>query len=288
MAGELTDEIRAMFQGGTDPNEGENNGEGEEEQRDQVQTEAEGQELLGAEGEDAGAEPPPPPASAEPPEETLEERYARLLTELNDKNARLLELEAGIQRTEPAQPAAQTPEPTTQLPPVPMQIQRPTFQFDIEKLKTGLIEDDAEAVGQVLQGFIDYANRLVDHTRESIYLSIPEIADKVAAQRTNLMIHINKFYEANPDLQAHRATCGVITNEVVAENPNQTLDNVFLEVSKRVRQKLGIKRTIQDADQNSDRSNPGFAKRAGSRKPGAPQLSGVKADIAAMSAVIGR
>jgi hypothetical protein len=224
-----------------------------------------------------------PTAQVEEPEETPEQRYARLLEDLNSANAKILELEAGQGRTEPVQPTAQAPEPGA-MPALPKNLERPTIQFDLDKLRNGLVEDDAETVVQVLQGIVDYIGKVADFTHERMLVGLPEVADRVAIQRVNLTLAVHDFYRENPDLQSHRGICGAITNEVVAENPNQTLQSVFTEVEKRARKKLGLKKTIQDAEHSDDRSSPAFAKKSGSRKPGAPQLTGIKGDIAAMQA----
>jgi hypothetical protein len=235
-----------------------------------------GTEVESGEAEEDSRESEQDQSTSEEAEETLEQRYARLLTDLNTANAKLMEI--GAQHPH-VQHSVQQPEP-----PVAQQlgqpVELPEFKLDPDLVNKALIESDVDAFGKILTAVATHAVAVSEAHRVNTLRSVPEMATQMALQRVRLQSAVDAFYSSNDDLLPHSATVGMITNQVVAENPQFGLQEVFTEVEKRARKTLGLKRKVEVAQQSSGRKN--FAGKSGSRKPGAQTLTGLRGEIAAM------
>lgn len=212
---------------------------------------------------------------------TLEQRYANLLQEHNRLSASVLE--QGYRREEPVAEQQQQQVATVELPPVKAPAK---FALDKDTLRKALIEDNEDAMGEVLEGMMNFVNEQVtsqrEAIRESVLLSIPTVARQVAQQELLLLGAVKAFYEENEDLQPYQSIVGAITNEIVAKDPQLTLQQTLEKVEKEVRTRLGLKKRIQQAGLSGDRGKPFTARPTGTRKPAGPRHEGIREDIAAM------
>lgn len=249
------------------------------EERKEVEGEREGE----AGGEEAKVEEPEGDKEAE--EETLDVRYSRLLEEHNALAAQLLDLQqrgysVGGQPSTVEAPA--TP-PVVGLP-SSSPPQASGFQLDEALLERALVEDDPKAMKQVILGLVQHVETLTqqsrEQTRETILRDIPSVATAVARQQYSMMTTIKDFYTDNKDLVPYQHVVGAVANEVAAKEPSLSIVDALNKTAVEVRRRLGLKKA---AITQPDRQ-PAFPRggKGGSRKPGAPVLTGLKAEIAAM------
>lgn len=247
------------------------------EERKEVEGEREGE----AGGEEAKVEEP----EAEDEDETLDVRYSRLLEEHNALAAQLLDLQqrgysVGGQPSTVEAPA--TP-PVVGLP-SSSPPQASGFQLDEALLERALVEDDPKAMKQVILGLVQHVETLTqqsrEQTRETILRDIPSVATAVARQQYSMMTTIKDFYINNNDLVPYQHVVGAVANEIAAKEPNLSIVDALNKTAVEVRRRLGLKKA---AITQPDRQ-PAFPRggKGGSRKPGAPVLTGLKAEIAAM------
>jgi len=75
------------------------------------------------------------------------------------------------------------------------------------------------------------------------------------------------------------ATVGAIANEVSQENPNLTLDEVFVEAAKRTREVLGLPAAPATPAARTERPNLPQRRSPGNRRNGTNVLTGVAKEI---------
>jgi hypothetical protein len=219
-------------------------------------------------------------------EDTPETRYNNLLSLFNEQSARLLEMQSQL-RT-PVREVEPTYAPERSL--VSQPAQAVEFSVSDRDLEQALIEDDPAAMKRVLVGLIEHVKNIVSSStsgmqetvRERVLRDIPELTNKVAVEQVKLHMAIAEFYRENSDLLPHRASVGVVMNEVVAKEPNLSLADAFQKTESEVRRRLGLKKSVLDREAAGGRGQPAFAKKSGSRKPGAPVLTGLKSEISSM------
>lgn len=280
---EPNEEIKAMIDGinsNTDnildetPEGATYGSEGEERQEETAK--AEGRE----EAEVAGTE-----SDDEEEELTPEERYQQLLELYNQQSANNLELQArlGMPQQTQSQPAAVMHQPTQTL-------QHGAtagiedFKLNEELITRALIEDDADAMKEVITGLVSYVKQIADpqRMRETLLLDMPAVARSIADQRFTMLMAVKEFYDDNQDLKPYMPVVGSVVNDIVAKDPQLTLAEVLERTEKEARRRLGIRKSINATDVAANRGKPAFAKSSSTRRPGAPKLDGIKEDIRAM------
>jgi hypothetical protein len=264
----LEEELEQQQEGLTD-------GQTEErqEQEGQADETGEGREVLEGESEEAE-------------DDSIENRYAKLLEQHNLLSAQILELQTRgypVDR-EPPTPRVETPAPQPQVTPPPAVA--PSFALDDSLLEKALVEDDPGALKQVLAGMVEYSKQLAqqvhDMAVESALRATPTVATNVARQQLTLMRAVEAFYTENQDLAPYQHIVGAVANEVSSRKSDASLAEVLKDTEVEVRRRLGLKKA---AEKVAIDKKPAFAKTGASRKPGAPVLSGMRADIAKMQGV---
>jgi hypothetical protein len=233
----------------------------------------------GEQGEGQGEEGQEEQVAAEAPEDN----YKNLLEAYNLQAQQLLALQAQIGLAPSGgPPPATAPGPALHEVPPPVPSAAP-FSPVIDKalVERALIEDDANAMEQVLVALVQQVVEHREAMRETILRDIPSVTQRVARQQLTMMKAVDDFYSKNEDLVPYQAIVGAVSNEIVAKEPQLSLDDALTKTEVEVRRRLGLKK---QAIVNESRNKPAFAKTKSSRKPGQPQLSGLKADIAAMQA----
>jgi hypothetical protein len=221
---------------------------------------------------------------SEAPEEedsSIESRYAALLAAHNQLSAQMLEMQA---RGYPvASPQAPVPSVVAPPPEVPSPPPVATFQLNEQLLEKALVEDDPRAMKQVITGLIQHMETMVssvrDQTREAVLRDIPAVAQNVARQQLAMMKAVEGFYSDNQDLAPFQHIVGAVANEVTSREPGLTISEALQKTEVEVRRRLGLKKAAMQVP--VDRQ-PAFPKAKTTRKPSAPVLTGLRADIAAM------
>lgn len=243
--------------------------EGEEGEASAVSATEEGQEEV-APAEEAGGEEA---------EDTLDKRYARLLEEHNKLSGLLLQHGISASGT---QPSTSQPTVAPAAPVVQQQVALKPIEIDDRLIEKALIEDDPAAMKQVLTGVLQHVQQMQHSIREQVLVDLPSLAQNVARQEFALMSAVREFYEQNSDLKPYAQIVGAITNEIVAKDPQLSLEEAFKRVETETRRRLGLKKQIQRVETANTRQTPAFGKSTSSRKPGPPALQGLKGEIAAM------
>ena len=163
----------------------------------------------------------------------------------------------------------------------PLSTESQAFSVDKALVEKAIVEGDAEAFLSIMKQMAEHIETVSEAKRSSILTSVPEMATSMAMQKIEQMNAVNAFYAENPDLVDHRATVGMIANRIVSQNPQFSLKEVFEATEKETRKHLGIKKKLAAGSATEGRN---FVKSAGARKPGKKQLTGMKAEIAAMNA----
>uniref|UniRef100_A0A6M3K7Q6 Uncharacterized protein n=1 Tax=viral metagenome TaxID=1070528 RepID=A0A6M3K7Q6_9ZZZZ len=131
---------------------------------------------------------------------------------------------------------------------------------------------------RIYQKAIDDAS---SSTRESVFRSIPQVVVQQVQQQMVLREGINEFFKENKDLIPARKTVGAFANEVVAEHPEWTLKEVFVEAEKKTREALGIKkRALKEVAKSEGDRNPALVgKIKGNKAKDSDRRSGLQTEI---------
>lgn len=243
-------------------------------------------------------EPEPTPEPAEPaPEPELEsspepapvgeptEREKLLEAMIEDLQGKLLD--AGITVTKPATPA----EPATPAAPAePAEPEVPNFLGD-NQLDDVL--DSPEKFNQVLlnvynMGVEKGAEKGANIAAEKVLQSIPQLVTTYTQRNTALAGLVSDFYKKNPDLAGVRRTVAAVANEVAAENPDLSVEEVFAKVGEKTREVLGMKAAAtqpagtppaaEPADTGTEDS-PAFVDQGGRKGTPSSGLKGLEKEI---------
>lgn len=176
--------------------------------------------------------------------------------------------QAEADSSSPEQPPAAPP--VTPQAPVQPQAQSP-IPFEIAEDEFENMLEDRNLFNQVFQRAIQASSQ---NSNQSL---MPAIAQQVQTQ-VALQGAVQEFYGAHKDLAPHRQFVSLVTQELIAKNPEWTLDKVFTETATETRKRLGIK-AEQQPRQTTRR--PGLARSTTRPAPQAePQLQGVEAELA--------
>lgn len=101
---------------------------------------------------------------------------------------------------------------------------------------------------------------------ERMLTSIPEIITGHINRNAIVSNMVKEFYDNNPDLVSVKRTVGAIANDIHAQDPGKTLEEVFDAAAKQTRKVLGLKIPKTKAEKSKNLDNPGFVgKRSGGR-----------------------
>jgi hypothetical protein len=126
---------------------------------------------------------------------------------------------------------------------------------------------------------------------EQILQSLPQTISTYVTQHTAQQAIVQNFYTNNPDLANVKRTLAAVANEVAAENPSYTLDQVFENAATKTRVRLGLKKPADDvvstkSELSAKSVRPAFVNQRGTNsRVRVPELSGLAKEIADMDAV---
>ena len=130
------------------------------------------------------------------------------------------------------------------------------------------VTTDAVTFEKVLQHVVQRAEK---NAVERILKAVPQIVSNGVNSAITTKRVVDSFYEENQELTQAKKTVAVLTNEVLAEHPDWTLENVLSEAGNRTRVLLGLKKR---AVVNSGGINNSEDSSSGSAAQGAPAFAG--------------
>ena len=131
------------------------------------------------------------------------------------------------------------------------------------------VTTDAVTFEKVLQHVVQRAEK---NAVERILKAVPQIVSNGVNSAITTKRVVDSFYEENQELTQAKKTVAVLTNEVLAEHPDWTLENVLGEAGNRTRVLLGLKKRAVANSGGSNNSEDGSGD--GSSAQGAPAFAG--------------
>jgi len=197
------------------------------------------------------------PTTKAPEEDEVDEE-----DELTKAKRRIAELEALMSGTKIK--GASTDTPTTKAPTTDAPIEDVDFvgDMDMEDLTS-----DPKVFNKVLNMVYKKGVELGRNLKEDVLLSIPNVIKHSVSQQTAMQRAAESFYERNPDLNTpdRKRIVGMKAEQIIAEHPEYTLDELFEETEKSVRELLNLKKSATTPDK---KSKPSFGKKTkGKAKP---------------------
>lgn len=147
----------------------------------------------------------------------------------------------------------------------------------LEGLDVDEILSSAENLNKLLVAVHDHA---LAQTRtlaaEQILQNLPEVISTYVVRHIATREKVADFYKENPDLVGVKRTLATVANEITAEKPELTLDQVFEEAATRTRTMLGLKKSAPVVE--SPNKKPSFVNSPRARIK-VPELAGVAAEV---------
>jgi hypothetical protein len=144
-------------------------------------------------------------------------------------------------------------------------------------------DDDLDGVLNSAEGLNNALNSAVQTAIQHVYKGMPGVIKNNVAQQIQLQETVSNFYSNNEDLKKHRGFVGKVSERIMSENPNWSMQKVLDETAKEARKRLGLK---QKAEGKAKKKDPGFAKGGkGGKKGKQSNLSGQEKQIADMLSV---
>ena len=114
-------------------------------------------------------------------------------------------------------------------------------------------------------------------TVERIYSGLPQIMSQYVTQHISMNRLVDDFYTANADLVPVKRTVTALANEISAEHPEYTTQQVFDETAKRTREVLKLQQVTPPPVRGA---KPAFVPPKGSRsRTPAPVLSDIERGV---------
>jgi hypothetical protein len=164
--------------------------------------------------------------------------------------------------------------------------ERPSIPMD-KKLELSEEEFDTAISGR--KGFNDVvlsrvdkvveerAKAVVENRITDLIRTLPGSIGDMVRTIVDLRIATHQFYDRNKDLKDFRPFISLVGNEIMAKNPDKSIDEVFVLVEQEVRKRLRLspREVVGQKVQK-----PAFVNSVRSRKPQPQKLDGLKAEIA--------
>ena len=125
---------------------------------------------------------------------------------------------------------------------------------------------------------------------EGVLLSIPEIVKHNIEVQKTLKEASDKFYEDNKDLAGFRKVVAAVFEEVAAENPGKSINDIMLKVAPEARKRLGLAAEVKKDEKKSGGKPPVLPEKKGGQRhtPTKPDTSSIQSEIEAMNKSLGR
>jgi hypothetical protein len=113
---------------------------------------------------------------------------------------------------------------------------------------------------------------------ENIMRNLPAVVSQYVTHHSQMAELVRNFYDANKDLVHVKRTVAQVANEVAANNPQLTTQQVFDQTAQRVREMLRIKKPAVPPANVQGRT-PALAQGNRGRQSPTPQLIGLAKEI---------
>jgi len=139
-------------------------------------------------------------------------------------------------------------------------------------------DDELDNVLNSSENLNKVLNSAVQTAIQHVYKGIPGVVKNNVAQQVQLQETVSEFYSNNPELKKHRTFVGKISERIISENSNWSMQKVLEETSKEARKRLKLKSKAKGKEKN-----PGFAKAGkGGKKGQQGKLKGQEKEVADM------
>lgn len=125
---------------------------------------------------------------------------------------------------------------------------------------------------------------------EGVLRSIPEIVRTNIKLSSEMQRSSEKFYTANEDLKPFKRVVAAVFEEISADNPDKTYDEILKDVGPEVRKRLNLQKQAKTKpeDDNKPPKLPKKVKGKGPKAEHKPKTTGIESEIAEMNKHIGR
>lgn len=192
----------------------------------------------------------------------------------DDDEVTQLRAELAAMREAFAQVMDKAKTPTTSAPAEP-EISEVDFMSGIEMED---LQDDPKVFNSILNRVLKEGVRM---GRESVLRDIPNIVTHNVRQQSVLKEATDNFYKNNEDLIPFKRVVGAVAEEILSDNPEITLEELFKKAGADTRKRLAL---VRQAQGREPERRPGLPrKQRGARKPAAGlQLTSEEQEIADM------
>jgi len=124
---------------------------------------------------------------------------------------------------------------------------------------------------------------------ENIMRSAPDIIKSQIVQQMTITRAVTKFYDDNKDLAPYKKTVASIANAVAAKYPDQPLHKILAATEKIARQRLQLKKQVEEKERgsNTDARFPKKPKGGRGSDRSTDGLNGLEKELDEMSKAIG-
>ena len=139
-----------------------------------------------------------------------------------------------------------------------------------------------ELLNSVLKKGMEMARGITTTGNETVLKSIPDIVKTNLTIITSLKKASDQFYADNEDLKPWKQAVSAVFEEVIAKNPDKTMDENLGITGDEVRKRLKLKEIA--VKKEKDKKAPNLPSNKGGPRPKAkPKTEGIEAEIADMN-----
>jgi len=152
-------------------------------------------------------------------------------------------------------------------------VQDAVYNF-LDGLDVDEVLSSAETLNKVLLAV--YNRALQEGTKlatENVLRSTPQAISQYVTQHMTMREMVKEFYDTNPELASVKRTVAAVANEISAEKPELSLEDLFREAGERVYKMLGLKKAATKSAAALVRP------RGSSGRVKAPALQGLAAEV---------
>jgi len=214
--------------------------------------------------------PPTEPPTTEAPKSDEKDR---VIEELRKKIA---ELESA------KKPSPQTPAPTTEAPILEIDF---IGDLDLDDL-TRDPDEFNKLLNKIYKKGVEYAREEAKRYGETVIKSIPDIVKSNIVLANRLKQIHDKFYEENKDLVPWKKVVGAVFEELLAENPDKSYEELLPQVAAETRKRLELHKKAQPKP-GKGRPPSLPRKKGGPRQTTKPDPNPLLQEIAEMDKALG-
>jgi len=151
----------------------------------------------------------------------------------------------------------------------------PTVQAMLESIDFDDVMKDKESF---VKFFLEAANVIKAEAVQQTLIGMPEVVGSVVQRQTSLRDVAREFYKTYPELKPVKQYVGRVANEISAENPDLTIQQVLDKAAEKVRQTLNVEALIK-ASEKRDAGKPALGGGTGGAKSKSGPSTGLQSEI---------